>query len=158
MNKIATILRESKTARFLIPAGLALIVFGIIFFTISKQNQDYIKTECTVTRVDLEAEASTDADGNTVPATYTVFVKYTVDEKEYEAELGGMSKYKEGDKMTIYYDPSDPSQITQTKSLVIPLIIIAAGIAALAGGIVSGIHTIKRYQKMKEQEKEWSNG
>ena len=158
MNKIAMIIRESRVARFLIPAGLILIVCGVIFFGASKQNQDYIKTESTVTKVDLEQEASTDAEGNTVAATYTVSVKYTVDGKEYEAELGGMSKYKEGEKMTIYYNPSDPSQITQTKSLVIPLIIIAAGIAAIAGGIVSGINAIKRYQKMKEQEREWSNG
>ena len=158
MNKIAMIIRESRLARFLIPAGLILIVFGVFFFSASKQNQDYVKTESTVTKVELEQEASTDAEGNTVAATYNVSVKYTVDGKEYEAELGGVSKFKEGDKMTIYYNPSDPSQITQTKSLVIPLIIIAAGIAALVGGIVSGLNAIKRYKKMKEQEEEWKNG
>ena len=69
-----------------------------------------------------------------------------------------MSEYKEGEKMKIYYNPSDPSQITQTKSLLIPMIMIAGGIAALAGGIVSSVNAIKRAQKMKKQEKVYIQG
>ena len=158
MNKFAAILRESRLARFLIPAGIILIVCGIIFFGAMRKNQDYVKTESTVTKVEVDQEAHTDADGNPVEATYKVSVKYTVGGKEYESELGGVSKFKEGDKMTIYYNPADPSQITQTKSLVIPLVMFAAGIAALAGGIVSIINAVKKMNKMKEQEKEWTNG
>lgn len=158
MNSIATVIRESGLARFLLPAGIILIIFGIIFFKTSVQNQDYIKTESTVTSVEVDEEAQTDGEGNRTEATYKVTVKYTVDSREYESELGGVSKINEGDKMTIYYDPSDPSQITQTKSLVIPLVIIAAGIAALVGGVISGINVVNRYKKMKEQEKEWANG
>ena len=52
MNKFATIIRESRVARFLIPAGIILIVFGIIFFVISKKNQDYIETESTIAKVE----------------------------------------------------------------------------------------------------------
>lgn len=158
MNSIATVIRESGLARFLLPAGIILIIFGIIFFKTSVQNQDYIKTESTVTSVEVDEEAQTDGEGNRTEATYKVTVKYTVDSREYESELCGVSKINEGDKMTIYYDPSDPSQITQTKSLVIPLVIIAAGIAALVGGVISGINVVNRYKKMKEQEKEWANG
>ena len=158
MNKLATILRESVLARFMIPAGLILTVCGIIFFYVNQQNQDYIKTESTVSNVELEQEAYTDADGSRVEATYTVTVKYTVDGKEYEEELNGLGKSQVGDKMTIYYDPEDPSMITQTKSLVIPMIMILAGIAVLAGGIVSAVHAVQRYKKMKEQEEEWTNG
>ena len=157
MNKIVTILRESRLARFLIPGSIMVIIFGIAFFTISRKNQDYIKTEATVTKADLEQDSYTDADGNVVEATYVITVQYTVDGKSYESELGGLPKYKEGKKMTIYYDPEDPSQITQTKSLIIPLIIIAAGVAMLAGGIISAANAVKRYKRMKEQEEEWSN-
>ena len=158
MNKIAAILRESGLARFLIPAGIMLIVGGIIFFGANRKNQDYIQTTSTVTKVTLEEEAHTDANGNRVEATYLVTVKYTVDGKEYEAELGGQSERKVGDSMKIYYNPADPNMVTQTKSLIIPLVIIAAGAAALAGGTVSAVNAVKRYNKMKEQEKEWANG
>ena len=60
--------------------------------------------------------------------------------------------------MTIYYNPADPNEITQTKSLIVPIIIIAVGIAALVGGILSAVNAVKKYGKMKEQEKEWTNG
>ena len=151
MNTFATFARESRAARFLIPAGLILIIFGVIMFVVNKQNKDYISTESTVTKV--EAEEETDSE-----KTYTVIVKYTVNDKEYEAELGGLSEYKEGDRIKIYYNPDDPGQITMTKSMILPVAIIAGGIAALAGGIFSGINAVKRYKRMKEQEKEWSNG
>ena len=158
MNKIATILRESRTARFLIPAGIILIVFGVIVLGINHRNRDYVRTESTVTKVVLEEEAHTDDKGNRTEETYTVNVKYEVDGREYEAELPGVSKCKEGDTMTIYYDPLDPSRITQTKSMLLPAVMVVAGIAALAGGILSGVNAFRRYKKMKEQEREWANG
>ena len=158
MNKIITIIRESALARFLIPAGVILIVFGVVFFGASKRNQHYKETKAQVINVVLEEAASTDATGNRTEATYLLGLKYTVDGKEYEADLSGMSKHEVGDRITIYYDPADPSQITQTKSLIIPLVIIAAGIGACVGGIVSGVNAIRRYNNMKAQEREWSHG
>ena len=158
MNKLATILRESRLARFLIPAGIMLVAFGIFFFSASKRNQNYVETQATVTSVELEEEAHTDGSGNRVEATYKAGVKYTAGGKEYESELSGVSKYEVGDKVKIYYDPADPNQITMSKSLIIPLIIIAAGIAMLVGGTVSCINAVKRYNKMKAQEEEWANG
>ena len=158
MNKIIAIIRESALARFLIPAGVILIVFGVVFFGASKQNQHYIEAEAQVTSVALEEAASTDANGNRTEATYILGLQYTVDGKEYEADLFGMSKYEVGDRISIYYDPADPKAITQTKSLILPLIIIAAGIAAVMGGIVSGINTIQKYKKMRAQEREWTHG
>ena len=158
MNKIITIIRESALARFLIPAGIILIVFGVVFFGASKQNQHYKETEAQVISVVLEEAVSTDTNGNRTEATYLLNLKYTVDGKEYETDLSGMSKREVGDRIAIYYDPADPSRITQTKSLIIPLIIIAAGIAAVVGGIVSTVNVIRRYNKMKAQEREWAHG
>jgi len=158
MNKIIMIIRESALARFLIPAGVILIVFGVVFFGASKRNQHYKQTEAQVTSVELEEAASTDATGNRTEVTYLLGLKYTVGGREYEADLSGMSKYEVGDRITIYYDPADPNRITQTKSLVIPLIIIAAGIAAVVAGIISGVNAIRRYKNMKAQEREWTHG
>ncbi|MBR0438624.1 MAG: DUF3592 domain-containing protein [Clostridia bacterium] len=158
MNKIVTIIRESRVARFLIPVGIILMVFGIIFFSFSNQNKDYVKAESTVTKVEVYEEAYTDDKGNRVDETYKAMVKFTANGKEYESELLGVSKYDVGDKVTIYYNPADPSQITMSKSLILPIAMIAAGIAALAGGIVSAVNAFKRIKKMNDQEKEWSNG
>ena len=158
MNKIITIIRESRLARFLFPAGVMLTVFGVIIFVVNSKNQDYIKTEATVTRVELEQEAYTDANGNRNEATYLIGLKYSVNGRNYESELGGLSKMEEGEKMTIYYNPNDPSQITQTKSLIVPLAMIIAGIAALVGGILSAVSTVRKYKRMKEQERGWANG
>ena len=158
MNKIITIIRESALARFLIPAGIILIVFGVVFFGASKRNQHYKQTSAQVTSVTLEEAASTDVNGNRTEATYTLGIRYTVDGKEYENDLSGMSKREAGDRIVIYYDPDDPNMITQTKSLILPLIIIAVGIGAVVAGIVSGVNVIRRYNRMKAQEREWSHG
>ena len=158
MNNIATFFRESRTARFFIPAGIILIVFGIITFIISIKNQNYIETQATISKVELSQEAYTDSDGNYVEATYDISLKYTVGGKEYEEILGGLPKYNIGDKMKIYYNPSNPSQITQTKSLILPIAIIAGGLAALVGGIISAANAIKKQKTLKAQEEGWKNG
>ena len=80
-----------------------------------------------------------------------------MDGKAYESDLGGVSERKAGDQMSIYYNPADPSQITQTTRQVIPIVMLAAGVAALVGGIVSIVNSVKRNKKLKEQEKEWEN-
>ena len=157
MNKLATFFRESMTARFFIPVGILLIIFGVVIFSINSKNQNYIKIEAVVSNTELVEESHTDENGNTVDDVYNVYVKYTVDGKEYDTELGELSEYKVDDKITIYYNPKNPSQITQSKSLILPIVLIVAGIASLVGGIISGLNAIKRYKKMKEQERSWAN-
>ena len=156
MNKMFSFMRESSTARFLIPVGIILIVFGVITFIINSKNQNYIKIEATVIDVKEEIETNVDNEGtdNTI---YNVTLKYTVDKKEYTQTLDNVSKQKVGDKIDIYYNPDDPNQITQTKSLILPIGIILAGIASLIGGIVSAINAVKKHNKRKEQERSWSN-
>ena len=143
MDKIATFFRESSIAKFLIPLGLMLFIFGIVIFIINTGNKDYVEVESVVSNVVLTQEAYTDVDGTFVEASYDVSVKYTVDGNEYESVLSGLSKYNIGDKMTIYYNPENPNQITQTKSLILPIIMIIAGIIAFVAGIVCGAHAVK---------------
>ena len=158
MNKIFTFMRESSTARFFIPLGLILIAFGVIVLVINMKNHDYIITEATVSNVELIQEDYTGTDENHVDETYSVTVKYTVDGKDYNEKLDNVSKYNVGDKMTIYYNPKDPSQISQSNSFTLPIIMILGGIASLTGGLVSLVNVIKRHKKMKEQERSWTNG
>lgn len=157
MNKLIVFFRESSTARFLVPLGIFLIVFGVFMFIVNDKNKDYIKTEAVVSNMELVQDAYTDENGDTVEATYNVYVKYTVDGTEYNEELGEASNLKEGEKITIYYNPDDPTKITQTTSLILPIVIIAGGCCSLIGGIVSAVNSMKKYNKMKEQERRWAN-
>ena len=157
MNKIFTFMRESQTARFFIPAGLILIIFGIVVFVITLNNQNYIKIEATVANVEETQETNVDDGETNITTVYNATVNYIVDGKEYTQTLDNVSKCKVGDKMDIYYNPKDPNQITQTKSLILPIVIIVAGIASLTGGIISTANAVKRHKKMKEQEKSWAN-
>ncbi len=158
MNKIFTFMRESSIARFFIPLGVILIIFGVIIFVINMKNKNYLKIEATILDTKVLEEAYTDTDGNHVDETYSVTIEYTVDGKKYQQTLDNVSKYNIGDKMTIYYNPQDPNQITQSKTLIIPIVMIIAGITAVTGGIVSIVNAIKRHKKMKEQERSWANG
>lgn len=157
MNKMFTFMRESQTARFFIPAGLILIIFGIVVFVITLNNQNYIKIEATVTNVEETQETNVDDGETNITTIYNATVNYTVDGKEYTQTLDNVSKCKVGDKMDIYYNPKDPNQITQTKSIILPIVIIVAGITSLTGGIISAINAVKRHKNMKEQERSWAN-
>ncbi len=157
MNKVATFFRESKTARFLIPLGIILIVFGIFFFISDNNNKNYVRTEAIVSKVELSREATYDIDGNREEAMYNIFVKYTVNGKEYDTELGEMYEHKVGDKITIVYNPDDPNQISSPPSLILNIALLLGGAAALVGGIISAVNSVKRYKKMNMQEESWKN-
>ena len=158
MNSIATFFRESGTARFLIPLGIILIVFGVIMFVSDDHNKNYIEIEATVSKSTLVKEETTDAEGNVESAEYDTFVKYTVDEKEYETELGITFEHKVGEKIKIVYNPKDPSVISQPASPIINTIVLVSGVGILVGGIISAVNAVNRYKKMKEQEESWANG
>ena len=42
MNNMFTFMRESSVARFFIPAGLLLIIVGVVIFFINVNNQNYV--------------------------------------------------------------------------------------------------------------------
>ena len=157
MNKMFTFMRESQTARFFIPAGLILIIFGIVVFVITLNNQNYVKIKATVANVEETQETNVDDGETNITTIYNATINYTVNGKEYTQTLDNVSKCKVGDKMDIYYNPKDPNQITQTKSIILPIVIIVAGIISLTGGIISAINAVKRHKNMKEQERSWAN-
>lgn len=157
MNKLAAFMRDYSTARFFIPLGIILLVFGIFFFGSVQRTKNFPKTEGVVTRTELAEEAYTDREGYH-EATYTVYVKYTVDGKDYETDYGVFPQMKVGDKVSVAYNPADPSDMTQPHSIWIPIGFIAGGLAALGGSAVSIINTTKKRRAMKAQEEEWAHG
>ena len=155
MNNIFTFMRESQVARFFIPLGLFLTIFGVIAFIIIFNSQNYIEIEATVLNVEEVQEVSDDGDGTIT--VYNATVSYVVGSEEYQKELDNVSKCKTGDKITIYYNPSNPNEVTQTKSFILPIIIIGFGIVSFVVGIISAVNGVKKHKKMVEQERSWIN-
>ena len=158
LNKYAKFNRAYSLALFIPPAAVILIVFGCLSIGPVAQRLNYPQTEATVTKAELFEEAYYDSDNTYHDATYTIFVKYTVDGQEYEEEYGVFPKMNEGDKVTINYNPDDYRDIGQPHSMLLPYGIIAAGVAALAVGVVSVIRAINKSKALKKQEEEWQNG
>ena len=158
MNSIATFFRESRIARFLIPLGIILIVFSIFMFITDNHNKNYIEIEATVSKVELTREATTDVDGNHEEAMYNIYVKYNVNDFEYDNLLGEMYKQKVGDKIKIVYNPDNPNEISQPGSMILNICLLAGGIISLVAGIISAINAIKRHKKMKSEEEAFASG
>lgn len=157
MNNIFKLFRETSFGRFFIPLGVILIVVSIFTFISIDNTKGYVKTEGIVSKTELYEEAYYDGDTH-FDATYTVYVKYTVDNTEYEEEFGVFSNYSKGDKVTISYNPSNPKEIAQPNSIVLPIVLLILGIASLVGGIISLIKSIKKLKTLKLQEEGWKNG
>ena len=141
-NKFARIMRNSGPGRFLVPAGIILIIFGVI---LSGFNFDrYLQTTGKVTSVE-EHVSTTD----NKQKEYDISFTYTVDGKEYEGIFANLSKEaKVGDDIEVWYDPADPERLTNSKmsNLVAPAMIGVGAIAIIAGVLL----TVKAFKKSKE--------
>lgn len=139
-NKFARFMRNTGPARFFIPFGIILIVFGIILMGL--KTDSYLETVGKVTSVtkDLNTENAT---------VYDVNFTYTVDGKEYMGVFDDLTeKPAEGDEIKVFYNPEDPTQITNSKlGGIIAPIVIGVGALALVFGVLK---TVKAFRKSKE--------
>lgn len=157
MNRFVKFMRDYALARFLLPVGVIAIIFGCFAIGPVARRLNYPTTQATVTRVELYEEAY-DVGDTHHDATYTITVKYAVDGVEYEEEYGVFPKMKEGETLTINYNPNDPRDIGQPNSMLLPYGIIAAGVLALAVAIYDIIRINKKNRALKKQEEEWKHG
>ena len=157
MNKLAKFFRDYSVARFFIPLGIILIVFGYFMFVSIDNTKDYIETNAVVSRTVLYEDAYYDGDVHH-DATYTVYVRYTVDGVLYDEEFGIFSGYKEGDNVTITYNPENPEEIASPTSIFFPIGFVIAGIISIVISIFSILKTNKKNKELKKQEEEWHNG
>ena len=140
-NKFARIMRNTGPARFFIPVGIILIVFGVLMLGFKTDN--FIETTGKITAV---TECPKEADEN---QQYDVEFTYTANGKEYENSFPNMEgSYTVGDDITIYYDPADPEKITNSKMGFLPLIIIVAGAAAIVFGVYKTVNAFKKSQEL----------
>lgn len=148
MDRIINFLRGYAFSKFFIPLGIILLVFTVVFFNSVTTRKGYPQTEATVSRVELFEEEHY-VDGTKHEATYTVFVKYTINGKQYEEEYGVVHKMDVGDIVKIDYNPDDPRDISQPHTIVLPIVFAAAGIIALAAGVLSAVMTASRNRALR---------
>ena len=78
--------------------------------------------------------------------------------KGLEEEYGIFPEMKEGQAVTINYNPNDHRDIGQPNSMLLPYGVIAAGALALFGGIYNIIRVNRKNRALKKQEEEWKHG
>ncbi len=107
---------------------LIIVAFGILYSHESTKDE-YATTKATITRI----EPYRDRDGDT---SYDVYVKYTVDGKEYESYLYYYSSSMSvGDVETVYYKIDNPAKLRSTSYLLI-VIPLAFGIIFMLIGLI----------------------
>ena len=127
-------------------ASVVAILGGILFIVLGcvgiSQVKNFPEVEATVTSVEIET--TIDEDGAT-SETATVYVSYTVDGTEYNEVLDDSnSDMKEGDKVTVRYNPEKPNKVTATTKtagfvrIAFGAVILLAGLASLALLIIKG--------------------
>ena len=111
--------------------GILFIVMGFVGIS---QVKNYPEVKAIVTSV--ERDSTIDTDGTT-NETVTVYVTYTVDGKEYNEQLDDANdNVKEGDKITVRYNPEKPEKVTATTKTA-GFVRIAFGIVISLAGLVS---------------------
>ena len=112
--------------------GILFIVMGFVGIS---QVKNYPEVDAIVTSV--ERDSTIDADGTTTE-NITVYVSYTVDGKEYNEQLDDTNgDVKEGDQITVRYNPEKPDKVTATTKtagivrIVFGIVITLAGLASL---------------------------
>ena len=133
-------------------AILAVIVLGVgVYFTFFR-SKGYEKTEATIVSIENDPDYIPDPDTEN-DAGRIVTVKYTVDGKEYTAQLDSDSpSYEVGKTVHIQYDPQNPAKITSSKGFGIYFMIAGAVILLLVVGL-----TVKKkldVKKLKETQGE----
>ncbi|MCR5611644.1 MAG: DUF3592 domain-containing protein [Clostridiales bacterium] len=136
-------MRNTGPARFLVPAGLILIIFGIILLGIKMDN--YAETVGKVTDV----QQYIDHTGEDEQTLFDVSFDYTVEGIKYSGCFDGIGKsYNVGDEIKVFYDPENPHKTTNSKGAgMIGLIAIGLGALSAVGGVLLAV---KAFRKSKE--------
>lgn len=122
-----------------------------------KSNSEEI--QATIYKIDKKVEYEThhDDDGNTYETREEEcrhYITYTVDNKQYKNQLSELKcKYLENDKVTIYYNKDNPSEIVEDHTIIGLVIGIFISYFALFAFFYSSIKDSKSFKK-KQNKKE----
>ena len=125
---------------FLIPFTLILLVMAVVLSPV--MTKGYLETEGTVTKV--EKEITYDAD-NTKRETYETTFTYTVDGVDYEQSFSLNGPKEIGSKITVYYNPDKPANVSSSlNNSWLWIIFLVLGIAAAVYTVYAAIRDSRR--------------
>ena len=82
-------------------AGIASLVYGIYFLTVDTSKWPQVEVVVTSSKEGLSDDYSN--------STYDTYYEFKVDGVTYQDSINSNTEYAAGDKITVYYDPNDPS-------------------------------------------------
>ena len=101
--------------------GIVCIIIGIFILLSYFKAQNTQTAEATATIVRVDSEVQIDTDGFDTRYYYPV-VEYTVNGQKYETRLPdsgttNSTEYKEGENVTIIYNPDNPNELSKKGSI-----------------------------------------
>ena len=123
----------NKTLGSIIAIVLGLVAIGFGVYTQFFQTKGFEQTTATITQIDQTWKGYNDETMED-EYDYTVYVKYTVDGKEYTGKADTYDgSYVEGKEITVYYNPSNPADI-HGDSGILGFIMIGIGVVLVVAG------------------------
>lgn len=150
--KIFNLIKKYSKIRF----SVGIIIVGIIISAIAgtmfaaPDTGNYEKVNATITNIESRQNGD--------DTEYTVYVKYSVDGKEYQTELGAyQSNWDVGTDVECEYNVENPAELRTGDGKMMSLIICAVGIVAVIYGALTLVKGIKastddfaQYNRVKE--------
>ena len=125
----------------LLLGGLLFLVSGVIKYT---QVTSFPQTNAMITQIDWEPGVGEESD------KYTVYVRYSVGGTTYDQQLDNYkSSYREGQTITIRYNPEKPETITAL-STPAAILITAFGGVLLVGGVAALLPILRKRRAAAE--------
>lgn len=132
-------LKKLIAVLLLIVGGVVFIIFGSVSV---KQMKTYTEVPAVVSRI--EREWVPDGEGGDTEQI-NIFVTYTVDGKEYTEQLQNTStKLKQGENITVLYNPEDPTEVSGASKGGVALqigfgcLLVLGGLGTLASLVIKG--------------------
>lgn len=154
-NKLGRFFRNTQALSFCLVAGIALLVMGILFVVNAPDH--YEEATGTVTAIREYEEETTEPDtGTRFETHYEVSFVYRVRGTEYNNSFDYLTNdYKVGDKITVWYNPEKPDQISNTKNVFLfGIIMIVAGAGFLFLGIFLTVRAFKKSKRLDQLKEE----
>lgn len=133
--------------------GIIFLIVGIgvmVAFVFIKKDTDEFMKDAKETIAEI-IEIKMEYDSLNEEYDYTVYVEFKVDGKIYSGMLNEYnSSMREGDEVTIYYDPYDPQTFKSSGTgIFIYIFLLVGAIFAIIGAVLI-ISEIKKSKKTKE--------
>ena len=146
-NKFARFMRNSGPARFLIPLGIVLIVFG--FLTRGFNTENFVETVGKVTAVEEHSEV---IDGKE-EKQYDATVSFTADGKPYETVFPNLlNEPKVGEDIKVLYDPADPNRNSNSSvSKFFSPAMMGGGALVIVLGVLLMVKAVKKSKALDQK-------